>query len=152
MKYNPKINEVSARIKGFTDLHPLQDPATAQGAMELIFNLQEALKQISGFSGVTLQPAAGAHGELTGVLIMRKYHLMRGETQRDTILVPDSAHGTNPASIAMSGLRVIEIPSDAHGNVDLDALRSQVCDRIVGLMITNPNTLGLFEEHIVEVM
>lgn len=151
MKYNPKINEVSARLKGFTDLHPLQHASTTQGAMELIFNLQEALKRISGFSAMTLQPAAGAQGELTGVLMMRKYHLMHGETQRDTILVPDSAHGTNPASIAMSGLRVIEIPSDGNGNVDLDALRSQECDRIVGLMITNPNTLGLFEEHIVEV-
>ena len=151
MKYNPKINEVSARLNGFTDIHPLQEVATIQGALELMYKLQEALKRISGFSAITLQPAAGAHGELVGVLIMRKYHLKRGETQRDTILVPDSAHGTNPASIAMSGLRVVEIPSDKNGNVDLKALSSQVCDRIVGLMITNPNTLGLFEEHILEV-
>jgi glycine dehydrogenase subunit 2 len=151
MKYNPKVNEVSARLKGFADIHPLQHTSTVQGALALLYNLQEAIKKISGFSGVTLQPAAGAQGELVGVLIMRKYQLSRGETQRDTILVPDSAHGTNPASIAMSGLRVVEIPSDENGNVDLKALRSQVCDRIVGLMITNPNTLGLFEEHIVEV-
>jgi glycine dehydrogenase subunit 2 len=151
MKYNPKINEVTARMKEFTDIHPFQPVEVTQGALELMYKLQEALKRISGFSAITLQPAAGAQGEFVGVLIMRKYHQQRGDTGRDTILVPDSAHGTNPASIAMSGLRVIEIPSDESGNVDLEALRSQVCDRIVGLMITNPNTLGLFEEHILEV-
>ncbi|MDF1512648.1 MAG: aminomethyl-transferring glycine dehydrogenase subunit GcvPB [Anaerolineae bacterium] len=151
MKYNPKINEVSARLAGFSDIHPFQDPATIQGALELMFKLQQALEKISGFARVSLQPAAGAQGELAGVLMMRKYHISRGETQRDTILVPDSAHGTNPASIGMSGLRVIEIPSDDQGNIDLQALRSQICDRIVGIMITNPNTLGLFEERIMDV-
>jgi glycine dehydrogenase subunit 2 len=151
MKYNPKINELTARMKAFTDIHPLQEETTVQGAMELMYRLQQAIKTISGFQGVTLQPAAGAHGEFTGVLMMRKYHQSRGEVQRDTILVPDSAHGTNPASIAMSGLRVVEIPSNEYGNVDLDALRSQTCDRIVGIMITNPNTLGLFEEQILDV-
>ena len=153
MKYNPKINEVTARLPGFAGLHPLQAiyPESVQGALELMYKLQEALKAVSGLAGVTLQPAAGAHGELTGVLIMRKYQMDRGETQRDTILVPDSAHGTNPATTSMSGLRVVQIPSDARGNVDLAALRSQLCERVVGLMITNPNTLGLFEEHIEEV-
>jgi glycine dehydrogenase subunit 2 len=152
MKYNPKVNEVAARISGLAGLHPLQNEATAQGALFLMYTLQAYLKEISGFASVTLQPAAGAQGELTGVLIMRKYHLDRGDTARDTILIPDSAHGTNPASTSMSGLRVVEIPSDERGNVDLNALKPQLCERIVGLMITNPNTLGLFEEQIEEVI
>ncbi len=154
MKYNPKVNEVAARIPGLAGLHPLQDEATVQGALFLMYTLQAYLKEISGFAGVTLQPAAGAQGELTGVLIMRKYHLDRGDTARDTILIPDSAHGTNPASTSMSGLRVVEIPSDERGNVDLNALEQQrrrFGNRIVGLMITNPNTLGLFEEQIQDV-
>jgi glycine dehydrogenase subunit 2 len=151
MKYNPKINEVTARLPGFAGLHPLQDEATVQGALALMYHLQTYLKTISGFAGMTVQPAAGAQGELVGVLIMRKVQQDRGETQRDTILIPDSAHGTNPASTSMSGLRVVELPSDDRGNIDLNALREQACDRIVGLMITNPNTLGLFEEHIEEV-
>jgi glycine dehydrogenase subunit 2 len=148
MKYNPKVNEVAARLPGFAGVHPLQPEATAQGTLRLMYEMQDYLKAISGFAGITVQPAAGAQGELVGVLIMRKYQMDRGETQRDTILVPDSAHGTNPASTSMSGLRVVQLPSDERGNVDLDALRAQVCDRIVGLMITNPNTLGLFEEQI----
>jgi len=152
MKYNPKINEVTARLPGFAGAHPHQPEALAQGALRLMYELQQYLAEIGGFAGVTLQPAAGAQGELVGVLIMRAYHLARGDTQRDTILVPDSAHGTNPASTSMSGLRVVQIPSDTRGNVDLDALRSQVCDRVVGLMITNPNTLGLFEENIEEII
>ncbi len=152
MKYNPKINEVAARLPGFTGAHPLQHEETVQGALYLMHELQEYLKEIGGFAGVTLQPAAGAQGELTGVLIMRNYHMDRGETQRDTILVPDSAHGTNPATTSMSGLRVVQIPSDADGNVDLDALQEQICDRVVGLMITNPNTLGLYEEGLEEVI
>ncbi|MBN1261806.1 MAG: aminomethyl-transferring glycine dehydrogenase subunit GcvPB [Anaerolineae bacterium] len=151
MKYNPKVNEVAARMPGFLGAHPLQNPETVQGALYLMYHLQEALKTITGFAGVTLQPAAGAHGELTGVLIMRKYHLDRGDTKRDIILVPDSAHGTNPATTSMSGLNVVEIPSDERGNVDIEALKTQVCDRVVGIMITNPNTLGLFEEQIEEV-
>jgi len=152
MKYNPKINEVTARLPGLAGLHPHQPEATAQGALQLMYELQEALMEIAGFAGVTVQPSAGAQGELVGVLVMRNYQLDRGETQRDTILVPDSAHGTNPATSNMSGLRVVQLPSDERGNVDLEALRSQICDRIVGLMITNPNTLGLFEEHIAEVV
>ncbi|MGC9356286.1 MAG: aminomethyl-transferring glycine dehydrogenase subunit GcvPB [Anaerolineae bacterium] len=152
MKYNPRINEVAARLPGFAGIHPLQPEETVQGALYLMYNLQEYLKKIGGFAAVTLQPAAGAQGELTGVLIMRKYHMERGETQRDTILVPDSAHGTNPASTSMSGLRVVQIPSDERGNVDLEALEEQICDRVVGLMITNPNTLGLYEEGLEQVI
>jgi glycine dehydrogenase subunit 2 len=152
MKYNPKVNEAAARLPGFSQTHPYQDPHTVQGNLMLMYELQEMLREIAGFAGVTLQPAAGAHGELTGVLIMRAYHLDRGEPQRTKIIVPDSAHGTNPATSTMSGLEVIEVPSDERGNVDLDALRS-VCDETVcGMMLTNPNTLGLFEEQLAEVI
>ena len=154
MKYNPKINEQMARLPGFARLHPYQDEETAQGALFLMYHLQEFLAEIGGFAAVSLQPAAGAHGELTGVLMMRAYHLDRGDDQRDVILVPDSAHGTNPATTTMSGLKVIEIPSDARGNVDMVALEA-ACeehgDRLVGMMLTNPNTLGLFDEHVEEI-
>mgnify|MGYP000443600206 CR=1 FL=1 len=152
MKYNPKLNEDMARLPGFLHLHPYQDPSTVQGALELMYELQEWLKEIGGFAGVSLQPAAGAHGEFTGILMMRAYHLDRGDARRTKMLIPDSAHGTNPASTSMSGLTVVELPSDARGNVDLNALREQCDDTVVGLMITNPNTLGLFEEHLVEVI
>jgi len=151
MKYNPKINERAAAIEGLSQVHPLQPEATIQGSLELLYQLQEALKEIAGFAGVSLQPAAGAHGELAGVLMMRAYHHSRGETQRTRMLVPDSAHGTNPASCAMSGFSVVEIPSDKRGNVDLAALKNACDERVVGLMLTNPNTLGLFEEHVLEV-
>lgn len=152
MKYNPKVNEVAARLPGFAHVHPLQSEATIQGALLLMYELQDMLKEIGGFAGVSLQPAAGAHGELTGVLMMRRYHLDRGETQRDTMLIPDSAHGTNPATSSMAGLKVVEIPSDARGNVDLEELRKHCNERVVGLMLTNPNTLGLFDEHLIEVI
>jgi glycine dehydrogenase subunit 2 len=151
MKYNPKVNEKAASIEGLTQVHPLQPEATAQGSLELMYKLQEALKEIAGFAGVSLQPSAGAHGEFAGVLIMRAYHQSRGDTQRTKILIPDSAHGTNPASSAMSGFSVVEIPSDARGNVDLEALKRECDETVVGLMLTNPNTLGLFEEHVLEV-
>ncbi len=151
MKYNPKINEETARLRGFLTAHPLQPIETVQGSLALMYHLQEALKEIGGFAGVTLQPAAGAHGEMTGVLIMRAYHRANGDTQRNKILIPDSAHGTNPASSAMAGLKVVQLPSDERGNVDLEALRAECDDTLVGLMLTNPNTLGLFEEHILEV-
>ncbi len=151
MKYNPKVNEQAASLPGFTNLHPLQDEEMTQGAMQLMLEMQVYLAEISGFDAVTLQPAAGAHGELTGVLIMRKYHLDRGDTKRTKMLVPDSAHGTNPATTAMAGLQVVELPSDARGNVDLEALKANLDDTVVGLMLTNPNTLGLFEEHVLEV-
>jgi glycine dehydrogenase subunit 2 len=155
MKYNPKVNEVAARMTGFATLHPLQPEASAQGALALIYELQQLLAEIGGFAAVTLQPAAGAHGELTGVLIMRKYLCDQGESQRDVILTPDSAHGTNPATTSMSGLRVVEVPSDRRGNVDLAALKTLIAQhgpRLVGLMLTNPNTLGLFEENVQEVL
>jgi glycine dehydrogenase subunit 2 len=152
MKYNPKINEETARLPGFTGVHPLQPVKTVLGCLVLMYTLQEWLKEIGGFSGVTLQPAAGAHGELTGVLIMRAYHQSRRDTRRDKILIPDSAHGTNPATSAMSGLRVVELKSDARGNVDLAALKSECDETLAGLMLTNPNTLGLFDENVEEVI
>jgi glycine dehydrogenase subunit 2 len=151
MKYNPKINEETARIQGFANLHPLQPIETSQGALALMYHLQLWLNEIGGFAGTSLQPAAGAHGELTGVLIIRAYHRSRGDTKRNKILIPDSAHGTNPATSAMSGLQVIELRSDERGNVDLEALREHCDDTLAGLMLTNPNTLGLFDENVEEV-
>jgi glycine dehydrogenase subunit 2 len=152
MKYNPKVNEDAARLPGFAFSHPLQDPETAQGNLALMYSVQEWLKEISGFAGISLQPAAGAHGELTGILIIRAYHRSRGDTKRTKILIPNSAHGTNPASTAMGGFEVVELPSDERGNVDLKALRAACNDTVAGLMLTNPNTLGLFEEHVQEVV
>jgi glycine dehydrogenase subunit 2 len=152
MKYNPKVNEDAARLPGFAHTHPLQDTRVLQGNLALMYTLQEWLGEIGGFAGISLQPAAGAHGELTGILMIRAYHHDRGDTQRDKILVPDSAHGTNPATTTMSGLRIVELPSDKRGNVDLDALREECDDTVAGLMLTNPNTLGLFEEHVEEVI
>jgi glycine dehydrogenase subunit 2 len=151
MKYNPKVNEQIARLPRFAETHPLQEPESVQGNLELMFSLQQWLAEIGGFAGVSLQPSAGAHGEFTGLLMMRAYHRDRGEHERTRILIPDSAHGTNPASTTMAGFTAVELPSDARGNVDLDAVRA-ACDRTVaGIMMTNPNTLGLFEEHIGEV-
>jgi glycine dehydrogenase subunit 2 len=152
MKYNPKVNEDAARLTGFAFSHPLQDAETAQGSLALMYSLQEWLKEVGGFQGVSLQPAAGAHGELTGILIIRAYHLDKGDTDRKKILIPDSAHGTNPASTTMSGMEVIEIPSDERGNIDLDQLKKHCGPDVAGLMLTNPNTLGLFEEHVREVI
>ena len=152
MKYNPKINEDTCRMPGFIHSHPLQPIETVQGNLALMFEMQEWLKEISGFAGVTLLPAAGAHGEFTGVLIMAAYHRARGDLKRNKMLIPDAAHGTNPASAGMLGMEIITIPSDANGNVDLEALRAACDDTIVGMMLTNPNTLGLFDEHILEVV
>jgi len=152
MKYNPKINEVTSRLPGFALSHPLQPEDTVQGNLYLMYTLQEWLKEIVGLAGVTLQPAAGAHGELTGVLIIQKYHADRGDTQRTRILIPDSAHGTNPATSAMSGFEVVHLPSDARGNVDLEALKSLCDERLAGIMLTNPNTLGLFDENVTQVI
>ncbi len=152
MKYNPKINEDTCRLPGFLFTHPLQPIETVQGNLVLMFEMQEWLKEISGFAAVTLQPAAGAHGEFTGVLIMRAYHKSRGDDRRIKVLIPDSAHGTNPASAGMLGLQVVQIPSDARGNVDVDALRAACDETVLGLMLTNPNTLGLFDENIDEVV
>ena len=150
MKYNPKINEETARLPGFSQIHPLQPVATVQGALGLMHETQQWLAEISGFAAVSLQPAAGAHGELTGVLIIRAYHRSRGDLNRTKILVPDSAHGTNPASSAMSGLEIVELPSDERGNIDLDALKAECDETLAGIMITNPNTLGLFDENILK--
>ena len=152
MKYNPKVNEVVARLPGFANIHPYQDPSTVQGALQLMCELQEMLGEISGFDEVALQPAAGAQGELTGCLVIRAWHLSHGDTGRTKILVPDSAHGTNPATAVMAGFQVVTIPSDARGNCDLDALRAAVGPDTAGLMITNPNTLGLWDEHIEEIV
>jgi glycine dehydrogenase subunit 2 len=152
MKYNPKINEELARLPGFAWIHPLQPEDTIQGALLLMFELQEYLKEIAGFDAVTLQPAAGAQGELTGILIIRAFHQDRGDSLRNKILIPDSAHGTNPATSAMSEMRVVQIPSDQRGNVDMTILKQECDETLAGLMLTNPNTLGLFEENVLDVI
>ena len=152
MKYNPKLNEDMARLPGFANIHPLQDPTSVQGALALMYELQNWLAEISGMKGVSLQPAAGAHGEFAGILMIRAYHIANGEAHRTKIIVPDSAHGTNPATTAMTGLEVVEIPSDANGDVDLDVLHALCGDDIAGMMITVPNTLGVFEAHIQEIV
>jgi glycine dehydrogenase subunit 2 len=152
MKYNPRLNEDTARLPGFWSSHPMQEPDTVQGNLALMYQLQEWLREIGGFAGVSLQPAAGAQGEFTGVLMMRAYHVARGDTRRNKILIPNSAHGTNPATTSMVGLEVVELPSDERGDVDMAALQAACDDTVAGLMITMPNTLGLFEERIEEVV
>jgi len=155
MKYNPKLNEDMARLPGFAALHPHTDEEASQGALKLMYTLQYWLSEISGFDAVSLAPAAGAQGEFAGILMIRKYHQERGDGKRKKILVPNSAHGTNPATVTMAGFEAVELPSDKKGNVDIAALR-KVCDEqgdeIAGMMITVPNTLGLFEEPILEVV
>ena len=156
MKYNPKVNEDAARLPGFAQLHPLTDESGAQGALFLMHELQRWLGEISGFEAVSLSPAAGAQGEFAGILMIRQYHIDRGEGQRDIILVPNSAHGTNPATVTMAGMTVRELPSNDQGNVDMTALHAacegELRDRIAGMMITVPSTLGLFESTILEVI
>ncbi len=152
MKYNPVINEVAARLSGFANAHPLQPIEMMQGSLAIMFYLQQWLSEIGGFAASSLQPAAGAQGELAGVLMIRAYHESRGDTARKKILIPDSAHGTNPASSSMSGYQVVEIPSDKRGNVDLEALKAECDEELAGLMLTNPNTLGLFEEQVEELI
>src|SRR5574341_1146975 len=151
MKYNPKVNEEVVKIPGFARIHPYQDQDSVQGALQMLYELQEYLGEICGLPGVTLQPAAGAQGELTGILIIRAYHLARGDHKRRKVLVPDSAHGTNPATSSMSGYQVLHVKSDSRGNIDLDELKQLADEETVGLMLTNPNTLGLFEEQVQEV-
>jgi len=154
MKYNPVINEEVAAMQEFADLHPLQPAETCQGALEVYYRLQTALSQLTGLSEFTLNPCAGAHGELTGLMVIRSYHLSRGDQQRTKVIIPDSAHGTNPASAAVCGLEVVEVKSLADGTVDIDALRDLVTlcgDTVAAMMMTNPNTLGLFERHIPEI-
>ncbi|MEI6181477.1 MAG: aminomethyl-transferring glycine dehydrogenase subunit GcvPB, partial [Chloroflexales bacterium] len=151
MKASPRLHEEVARYAGFAAAHPLQGDALSQGALKLMVELQDFLGEISGFAAVSLQPAAGAHGEFAGILAFRAYHLDRGDHERVEVLVPDAAHGTNPATAAMSGLKVVGVQSDARGNVDLDDLRRKVSPRTAGMMLTNPNTLGLFEEQILSI-
>ncbi|WP_010678047.1 aminomethyl-transferring glycine dehydrogenase subunit GcvPB [Bacillus timonensis] len=150
MKYNPKINENVARYNGFAHIHPLQDESTVQGALELMYDLQEHLKEITGMDEVTLQPAAGAHGEWTGLMMIRAYHEANYDTARTKVIVPDSAHGTNPASATVAGFETITVKSGEDGLVDLEDLRRVVGPDTAALMLTNPNTLGLFEENILE--
>ena len=152
MKYNPKVNDWAARQRGFAALHPLAPDETAQGSLELMWDLQRALAEISGFPSVCLQPAAGAHGELTGILVIRAYHLSRGDHARSEVIVPDTSHGTNPATASMAGYRTVTVPSRPDGGVDLDALRAALGPRTAAVMITNPSTLGLFERDIEELL
>lgn len=150
MKYNPKVNEKLASLPGFTEIHPMQPQQTAQGCLEVLYRTQEMLNEIAGMDATTMQPAAGAHGEWTGLQLIRAYHLERGDEKRRKIIVPDSAHGTNPASAAMCGFDVVSVPSDAQGHVDTQALAALADDTVAGLMLTNPNTLGKFEKNICE--
>jgi glycine dehydrogenase subunit 2 len=151
MKHNPRVNERAVSLPGFRDLHPLQEDEGAQGALELSWTLQQVLAEVAGLPAVTLQPAAGSQGELTGLLLMRAYFADRGEQQRTTIITADTAHGTNPASVTMAGLRLEKVATTDRGNLDLDDLRAKVDDTTAGLMLTNPSTLGLFDEGIAEV-
>lgn len=151
MKYNPHINEEMAALPGFTGLHPLQPIETVQGALEVLSTAEELLCEITGMDAMSFQPAAGAHGEFTGLLLMKAYHDSRQDTARTKILIPDAAHGTNPASAAMAGYTVVSIPSNEKGCVNLDALRAAVGPDTAGLMLTNPNTVGLFDENILEI-
>ncbi|MEO2868398.1 aminomethyl-transferring glycine dehydrogenase subunit GcvPB, partial [Flavonifractor plautii] len=150
MKYNPKLGEEAAALPGFTGLHPLQPAHTVQGAQAVLARAEHLLCEITGMDAVTLQPAAGAHGEFLGLLLIKAYHHSQGDTGRTVILVPDSAHGTNPASAAMAGFTVKNIPSTPEGLVDLEALRAACGPDTAGLMLTNPNTVGLFEKDILE--
>jgi glycine dehydrogenase subunit 2 len=152
MKYNPRVNERLTSLPGFAALHPHQEDDGAQGALELMWELQQILAEVAGLPAVTLQPAAGSQGELTGLMLMRAYFADRGEAdQRDTIITADTAHGTNPASVTMAGYTLAKVATDERGNLDLDDLRTKVNERTAGLMLTNPSTLGLFDEHIEEV-
>ena len=151
MKYNPQVNEAMANLPGFTDIHPLQPEETVQGCLTAIKKTEQALCEIAGMDAMTLQPAAGAHGEFTGLLLMKAYHQARGDEARKKIIVPDSAHGTNPASAVMAGFKVVSIPSDPDGYVDLEALKAAAGDDVAGLMLTNPNTVGLFDKNIKEI-
>jgi len=152
MKFNPKLNEWAARLPGFAGLHPMAPDEAAQGTLQLLWELEQALMAISGMRAVTLQPAAGAQGELTGILMIRAHHRTNGDTERTDVLVPDSSHGTNPATASMAGYRTITIPSAADGGVDVDAFRAALGPQTAAVMITNPSTLGLFEKRIGELL
>jgi len=151
MKYNPKINEDMAALPGFAQIHPLQPAETVQGCLEVLHEAESLLCEITGMNGMTFQPAAGAHGEFTGLLLIKAYHVHRGDTARTKIIVPDSAHGTNPASAVMAGFSVVNIPSGEDGCVDVEALRAAVGPDTAGLMLTNPNTVGIFDKNILEI-
>ena len=151
MKYNPKVNELLASLEGFANLHPMQSDDDSQGALELMYCLQEKLKYITGMDAITLQPAAGAHGELTGMMVIKKYFEDKGELNRTKVIIPDSAHGTNPASAKMCGFDIVEVKSNSRGQVDLEALKELLDENIAAIMMTNPNTLGIFEEQVLEI-
>jgi glycine dehydrogenase subunit 2 len=152
MKFNPKLNEWAARLPGFATLHPMAPDEVSQGTLQLLWELEGILAEVSGMQAVTLQPAAGAHGELCGILMVRAYHRANGQVERDEILVPDSSHGTNPATASMAGFRTITVPSAGDGGVDVDAFRAALGPRTAAVMITNPSTLGLFEKRIGELL
>lgn len=151
MKYNPRVNEVAAGLEGFADIHPLQPTETVQGCLEVLKTLESYLCEIAGMKRMTFQPAAGAHGEFTGLLLIKAYHKSRGDEKRKKIIVPDSAHGTNPASAAMAGFSVVSVPSGPDGCVDIEKLKEIAGDDVAGLMLTNPNTVGLFDKNILEI-
>lgn len=151
MKYNPKINEDAARYDGFANVHPYQAEDCIQGSLQLMYELEKHLCEVAGMDRLTMQPAAGAHGELTGIMLIKAYHEKRGDLERNKIIVPDSAHGTNPATAAMAGYKIVEIKSTKDGLVDLEALRAAVGEDTAGLMLTNPNTLGIFDKGILEI-
>lgn len=150
MKYNPKVNEMLANLDGFLNLHPALKDEDVQGALKLMYNLQEALKKITGMQAVSLQPAAGAHGEFSGMMVIKRYFEMNGEF-RKKVIIPDSAHGTNPASAHMAGFEIVQVKSNEKGQVDLDALKELLDEDVAAIMMTNPNTLGIFEEHVLEI-
>lgn len=150
MKYNPKVNELAASLEGFVNLHPHTADEEAQGSLKLMYLLQEALKRITGMDAVTLQPAAGAHGELTGMMVVKKYFEVKGE-KRTKVIIPDSAHGTNPASAHMCGFEIISVKSNEKGQVDIEALKEVLNSDVAAIMMTNPNTLGIFEEKVLEI-
>lgn len=151
MKYNPRVNEAVAALPGFARMHPLQPRDTAKGAQEVLDTARQLLCEITGMDDMTFQPAAGAHGEYVGLLLMKKYHEKNGDFKRTRVLVPDSAHGTNPASAGMVGFTVTHLPSDSEGCVDLKALKASLDDTVAGLMLTNPNTVGIFDHNILEI-
>ena len=151
MKYNPKLNENTSRLPGFIWMHPYQPESTMQGALQLMYELQKLIAELTGMDSVTLQPAAGAHGELAGIKVIRAYHEKRGDFKRTKVIVPDAAHGTNPATAVMAGYEIVEIKSSPEGDVDIEALKEAVGDDTAALMLTNPSTLGLFERNIKEI-
>lgn len=151
MKYNPKVNEEVAALDGFASLHPLADESCSQGTLELMYCLDRSLCELTGMDAFTLQPAAGAHGELTGMMLVKAYHAAKGDHNRNKVIVPDSSHGTNPATAAMYGYEVVQVPSNVSGRVDIEALKEAVNDDCACLMLTNPNTLGIFEKDILEI-